>query len=79
MELFSLPKARTAVTAKLAGFIDLLMLVILGSSIESELTRFVITEAVVKGIIFLTEVAIVFLKARNGLNLCNHSRSGCCA
>lgn len=51
MELFSLPKARTAVTAKLAGFIDLLMLVILGSSIESELTRFVITEAVVKGII----------------------------
>lgn len=69
LELMGLPEARVAATAMLTGFIDLLMPVILGSSIESELTRFVIAGAAVNGIIFLTEVAIVILKARIGLNL----------
>lgn len=69
LKLFGLPEAGAAATAMLAGFIDLLMPVILGADIQSELTRFVIAGVAVNGIIFLTEVAVVILKARIGLNL----------
>ena len=69
LELFGLPEAGSAATAMLAGFVDLLMPVILGADIQSELTRFVVAGVAVNGIIFLTEVAVVIMKARIGLNL----------
>jgi len=48
-----------------------LMPVIIGSGIESELTRFVIAGVAINGIIFLTEVAVIMLRFDIGLNLLN--------
>ncbi|WP_256625634.1 YjiH family protein [Pseudomonas sp. LPB0260] len=69
LELLQLPEAQAAATAIVTGFIDLLMPVILGASIESELTRFVIAGVTVNGIIFLTEVALIMMRANIGLKL----------
>ncbi|OIN06656.1 arginine uptake transporter [Oceanisphaera psychrotolerans] len=69
LELLQLPEASVAATAIMTGFIDLLMPVILAEDIESELTRFVIAGVAVNGIIYLTEVAIIILKANIGLNI----------
>ncbi|UTW12234.1 YjiH family protein [Marinobacterium rhizophilum] len=69
LELLQLPEAQAAATAIMTGFIDLLMPVILGASIESELTRFVVAGVTVNGIIFLSEVALIMMRARIGLNL----------
>lgn len=71
LELLQLPDATLAATAMLAGFIDMLMPVIIGSGIESELTRFVIAGVAINGIIFLTEVAVIMLRFDIGLNLLN--------
>jgi nucleoside recognition membrane protein YjiH len=69
LELLQLPEAQIAAVAIMTGFIDLLMPVILGAKIESELTRFVIAGVTVNGIIFLSEVALIMMRAKIGLNL----------
>ncbi|WP_394123841.1 YjiH family protein [Psychrobacter nivimaris] len=69
LELLQLPEADAAAIAIMSGFIDLLMPVIIGSSIESELTRFVIAGVTVNSIIFLSEVALIMMKAQIGLNV----------
>lgn len=69
LELLQLPEAQMAAVAIMTGFIDLLMPVILGAKIESELTRFVIAGVTVNGIIFLSEVALIMMRAKIGLNL----------
>jgi len=69
LELLGLPEAQVAALAISTGFIDLLLPVILGADIESELTRFVIAGVTVNGIIFISEVALIMMRANIGLNI----------
>lgn len=68
-ELLQLPEAEKASVALLAGIIDSIMPTILGASIESELTRFVLAGVAVTQIVFLSEVALVLMRANIGLKL----------
>jgi nucleoside recognition membrane protein YjiH len=71
LELLQLPEAPLAATAIVAGLIDMLMPAIIGASIESELTRFVVAGVAINGIIFFSEVAIILIRANIGLNIIN--------
>lgn len=69
LQLLQLPEAEQAATALLAGIVDSIMPSLLGASIESEVTRFVLAGVAVTQIIFFTEVAIVLVRSKIGLNL----------
>ena len=71
LNLLQLPEASLAATAMLSGVIEILMPSILGAHIESELTRFVVAGVAINEIIFLSEVAIILIRANIGLNLLN--------
>ncbi len=69
LELLRLPEADKAAPALLAGIVDSIMPSLLGANIESEVTRFVLAGVAVNQIIFLTEAAIVLVRAGIGLKL----------
>lgn len=69
LELLRLPEADKAAPALLAGIVDSIMPSLLGANIESEVTRFVLAGVAVNQIIFLTEAAIVMVRAGIGLKL----------
>ncbi len=69
LELLQLPEADKAAPALLAGIVDSIMPSLLGASIESEVTRFVLAGVAVNQIIFFTEAAIVLVRAGIGLTL----------
>ncbi len=69
LELLRLPEAAAAAPALLVGFADQFLPVILGQSIESELTRFVIACAAVTQLIYMSEVGVLILKSRLSLNV----------
>lgn len=69
MELLQLPEAEKAAPALLAGMVDSIMPSILGASIQSEVTRFVMVGVAVNQIIFFTEAAILLIRADIGLKL----------
>ena len=63
-ELLRLPEAAAAAPALLVGFADQFLPVILGQSIESELTRFVIACAAVTQLVYMSEVGAYLLKSK---------------
>ena len=63
-ELLRLPDAAAAAPALLVGFADQFLPVILGRSIESELTRFVIACASVTQLVYMSEVGAYLLKSK---------------
>ncbi|MFJ4067750.1 YjiH family protein [Pseudomonas sp. NPDC089996] len=69
MEMLQLPEAQQAAPALLAGMVDSIMPSILGASIHSEVTRFVMVGVAVNQIIFFTEAAILLVRADIGLRL----------
>lgn len=69
LELLRLPEADKAAPALLAGVVDSIMPSILGASIESEITRFVMVGVAVNQLIFFTEAAILMMRANIGLKL----------
>ncbi|SBT15610.1 YjiH family protein [Vibrio celticus] len=69
LELLGIPEASAAAAAICSGFIDILMPVILGSSIESEVARFVIAGVAVNQLVFMNEIAVLMLKAKIGLSI----------
>ncbi len=68
-ELLRLPDAGAAAPALLVGFADQFLPVILGQSIESELTRFVIACASVTQLVYMSEVGAYLLKSRLSVSL----------
>lgn len=68
-ELLRLPEAAAAAPALLVGFADQFLPVILGQSIESELTRFVIACAAVTQLVYMSEVGAYLLKSRLSVSL----------
>lgn len=69
VELLRLPEAAAAAPALLVGFADQFLPVILGQSIESELTRFVIACAAVTQLVYMSEVGAYLLKSRLQVSL----------
>ena len=68
-ELLRLPEAAAAAPALLTGFADQFLPVILGQSIESEVTRFVIACASVTQLVYMSEVGAYLLKSRLSVSL----------
>ncbi len=68
-ELLRLPEAEAAAPALLVGFADQFLPVILGQSIESDLTRFVIACAAVTQLVYMSEVGAYLLKSKLPVSL----------
>ncbi len=68
-EALRLPEAGAAAPALLVGFADQFLPVILGQSIESELTRFVIACAAVTQLVYMSEVGAYLLKSTLSVNV----------
>lgn len=69
LELLQIPQAHEAAPALLAGLVDSIMPSLLGAGIESEITRFVLVGVAVSQIVFLTESAIILIRANIGLTM----------
>jgi len=62
LELVGLPEAAAAAPALIAGFLDMFLPALLGSSIESEITRFVVGVMSVTQLIYMSEIGILMIK-----------------
>jgi nucleoside recognition membrane protein YjiH len=62
LEFFGLPEATAAAPALIAGFLDMFLPALLGSSIDSELTRFVVGVLSVTQLIYMSEIGILMIK-----------------
>lgn len=69
LEWLSIPEAEKAAPTLLVGFADMFLPAVLGHSIESELTRFVIACTSVLQIVYLTEVGALILRSKIPLNI----------
>jgi len=62
LELAGLPEAAAAAPALIAGFLDMFLPALLGASIESEYTRFVVGVMSVTQLIYMSEIGILMIK-----------------
>lgn len=69
LELLRIPEAASAAPAMLVGFADMYLPALVGKSIESEMTRFVIGVASITQIIYMSEVGALILKSNFKLNM----------
>src|SRR5699024_9675582 len=69
LQLFQIPEAAAAAPSTLTGFIDMFMPAILGSGIESELTRFFIAALSLVQIIYITEMGTLIIVSKMPINL----------
>lgn len=69
LELLQLPEAEAAAPALVVGFADMFLPAVLGQSIESELTRFVIASMSLTQLIYMSEVGVLLMKSKIPLNL----------
>ncbi|MCJ1910070.1 YjiH family protein [Planococcus ruber] len=63
LTLFGLPEAAEAAPTLLVGFADMFLPAVLGSGIESELTRFVLAGVSLTQIIYMSEIGILILRS----------------
>lgn len=64
LELLRIPEAEAAAPATIVGFIDMFLPAILGTSIESEMTRFFVGALSLIQIIYLTEMASLIIMSK---------------
>ncbi|WP_096440640.1 YjiH family protein [Alteribacter populi] len=69
LELMRIPEADAAAPAMIVGFADMFLPAVIGSGIESELTRFVVAALSLTQLIYMSEVGILLLRSRIPLNL----------
>ena len=69
LELLGIPEAVAAAPALLAGFLDMFLPALLGSSIEAEITRFVVGVLSVTQLIYMSEIGILMIKCEIPLRL----------
>ena len=62
LELFGLPEASAAAPALISGFLDMFLPALIGASIESEFTRFVVGVLSVTQLIYMSEIGVLMLK-----------------
>ena len=69
LEWFNVPDAKEAAPSLLVGFADIFLSAVLGASVESEMTRFIIACTSVIQVIYMTEVGALVLKSKIKLNI----------
>ena len=69
LEFMQIPEAQLAAPAFLVGFADLYLPAVIGKSIESEMTRFIIACVSITQIIYMTEVGTLILKSKIPLQI----------
>ncbi|MFC3038761.1 YjiH family protein [Virgibacillus xinjiangensis] len=69
LEWMRIPEATAAAPAMLVGFADMFLPAVLGSGIESELTRFVVGALSLTQIIYMSEIGILILRSNIPVNL----------
>lgn len=68
-ELCAIPEAEAAAPAMLIGFVDMFLPAVVGSTIESEFTRFIIGSVSIGQLIYMTETGAIILKNRDIFDL----------
>lgn len=69
LEWLRIPEAEAAAPATIVGFIDMFMPAVLGSGVESEMTRFVIGALSLSQIIYLTEMGTLLIISKIPVNV----------
>lgn len=64
LELLQIPEAEAAAPAMIVGFADMFLPAVIGSGIESELTRFVIGVMSLAQLIYMSEIGVLLLKSK---------------
>ncbi|MFB4165129.1 YjiH family protein [Alteribacillus sp. JSM 102045] len=64
LELARIPEAADAAPAMIVGFADMFLPAVIGSGIESELTRFVIAVLSMTQLVYMSEIGILLLRSR---------------
>ncbi len=64
LEWANIPEASEAAPAMIVGFADMFLPAVIGSGIESELTRFVIASLSMTQLIYISEVGILILRSK---------------
>lgn len=68
LNLFGLAEVEQAAPLMLVGFTDMFLPALVGASIESELTRFVVATVSISQLIYMSEVGALIVKSRIPLN-----------
>lgn len=69
LQWMAIPEAGAAAPAMIVGFADMFLPAVIGSGIESELTRFVIAVLSMTQLIYMSEVGILLLRSKIPLSL----------
>ena len=69
LELLQIPEAAEAAPAMIMGFADMYLPALVGKSIESEMTRFIVGAASITQIIYMSEAGALILKSNIKLNV----------
>ncbi|MDN5666361.1 MAG: YjiH family protein [Psychrobacter sp.] len=69
LELLQIPEATKAAPAMIMGFADMYLPALVGKSIESEMTRFIVGAASITQIVYMSEVGALILKSNIKLNV----------
>ncbi|WP_438502708.1 YjiH family protein [Alteribacter natronophilus] len=69
LELLRIPEAEAAAPAVIVGFADMFLPAVIGSGIESELTRFVIGVLSLTQLIYMSEIGILLIRSKIPLKL----------
>lgn len=64
LQLLGVPEASSAAPSMVVGFADMILPAVLGSGIESELTRFVIAGISVTQVIYMSEIGALILRSQ---------------
>ncbi|NMH71801.1 YjiH family protein [Bacillus sp. RO2] len=69
LQLLQIPEAQAAAPAMIVGFADMFLPAVIGSGIESELTRFVIAVMSLTQLIYMSEIGILLIKSKIPLSI----------
>ncbi|AST93067.1 YjiH family protein [Sutcliffiella cohnii] len=69
LNLLQIPEASAAAPAMIVGFADMFLPAVIGSGIESELTRFVIAVMSLTQLIYMSEIGVLLIKSKIPLSL----------
>ncbi|WP_335872747.1 YjiH family protein [Bacillus sp. 2205SS5-2] len=69
LNVLQIPEATEAAPAMIVGFADMFLPAVVGSGIESELTRFVIAAMSLTQLIYMSEIGILLLKSKIPLSV----------
>jgi len=64
LELLAVPEAAAAAPSMVVGFADMILPAVLGSGIDSELTRFIIAGISVTQVIYMSEIGALILRSK---------------